>query len=87
MTDPSWPLVTAPCRVIIEKPVGHDLASAQELLASLDVSFPALREVLFVDHYLGKQGIHQMLEFPALTGLHTSIATVWPRRLQSVVAA
>src|SRR6185369_17186475 len=45
---------TAGARVIIEKPFGHDLASAQQLnrilLANFDETF-----IFRIDHYLGKR--------------------------------
>lgn len=47
-------------RVVIEKPFGHDLASAQELNASLDAVFPP--ETIFrIDHYLGKETVQNIL--------------------------
>jgi glucose-6-phosphate 1-dehydrogenase len=49
-------------RVVIEKPVGHDLASAEELVDSLQAALPS-ECVLFVDHYLGKDGIAQWMRF------------------------
>lgn len=55
-------------RVVIEKPVGHDLASAAALIQALGDSF-AQNEVLFVDHYLGKYGLQLMREFPTLAQL------------------
>ncbi len=60
--------LVAVCRVVIEKPVGHDLASAAALIQALGVSF-AHNEVLFVDHYLGKYGLQLMREFPTLAHL------------------
>ena len=39
-------------RVVIEKPFGHDLASARELNGVLDAVFPA-QSVFRIDHYLG----------------------------------
>jgi glucose-6-phosphate 1-dehydrogenase len=49
-------------RVIIEKPFGHDLASAQELnrvlLSALDE-----KAIFRIDHYLGKRPVHDMIFF------------------------
>jgi glucose-6-phosphate 1-dehydrogenase len=49
-------------RVIIEKPFGRDLASAQALNATLAQAF-AERQVLRIDHYLGKETVQNILFF------------------------
>ncbi len=49
-------------RVIIEKPFGHDLASAQELNRILLAAFPE-SAIFRVDHYLGKSPVHNMVVF------------------------
>ena len=41
-------------RVVIEKPFGHDLTSAQELNAVIERVFPP-DAVFRIDHYLGKE--------------------------------
>lgn len=41
-------------RVVLEKPFGHDLQSAQQLAAEL-AGFFREEEMYRVDHYLGKQ--------------------------------
>ncbi|GAA5053655.1 glucose-6-phosphate dehydrogenase [Nocardia callitridis] len=47
-------------RVVIEKPFGHDLASAQELNALVNGVFP--EETVFrIDHYLGKETVQNIL--------------------------
>jgi glucose-6-phosphate 1-dehydrogenase len=47
-------------RVVIEKPFGHDLASAQELNRILHRYFP--EETIFrIDHYLGKEPVQNIL--------------------------
>ena len=49
-------------RVIVEKPFGNDLASAQSLNRTLLGSFD--EETIFrIDHYLGKRPVHHMLFF------------------------
>jgi len=40
--------------VVIEKPFGHDLASAQELNRTLHRFFPE-ENIYRIDHYLGKE--------------------------------
>ena len=47
-------------RVIIEKPFGHDLASAQELNAVVNSVFPE-NSVFRIDHYLGKETVQNIL--------------------------
>jgi len=47
-------------RVVIEKPFGHDLASARELNATLDGVFPP-NAVFRIDHYLGKETVQNIL--------------------------
>ncbi|XP_066126628.1 GDH/6PGL endoplasmic bifunctional protein isoform X3 [Saccopteryx bilineata] len=49
-------------RVILEKPFGHDLPSAQQLAAELGSVFQE-EEMYRVDHYLGKQAVAQILPF------------------------
>jgi glucose-6-phosphate 1-dehydrogenase len=49
-------------RVIIEKPFGHDLASARELNKVLLGIFDEA-DIFRIDHYLGKQPVNNMLAF------------------------
>lgn len=49
-------------RVIVEKPFGTDLTSAQELNRFLSKTFPE-PAIFRIDHYLGKRPIHNMLFF------------------------
>ncbi|NWV29783.1 G6PE protein, partial [Origma solitaria] len=49
-------------RVVLEKPFGHDLASAQQLAAEL-AGFFREDEMFRVDHYLGKQAVAHILPF------------------------
>ena len=49
-------------RVVIEKPFGHDLASAQELNAVIERVFPS-DAVFRIDHYLGKETVQNILAF------------------------
>jgi glucose-6-phosphate 1-dehydrogenase len=53
---------TQGARVIIEKPFGRDLASAQELNRILLGTFDESR-IFRIDHYLGKRPVHNMLFF------------------------
>jgi glucose-6-phosphate 1-dehydrogenase len=49
-------------RVIVEKPFGHDLASAQELNRILHAAFPET-EIFRIDHYLGKRTVNNVVVF------------------------
>src|SRR5213593_4734768 len=49
-------------RVIVEKPFGHDLASARELNRVLLGAFDET-SIFRIDHYLGKRPVHNMLFF------------------------
>jgi glucose-6-phosphate 1-dehydrogenase len=49
-------------RVVVEKPFGHDLASAQELNRILHASFPE-SAIFRIDHYLGKQPVNNVAVF------------------------
>src|SRR5207245_6367280 len=49
-------------RVIVEKPFGSDLASAQGLNRTLLAAFSE-KAIFRIDHYLGKRPVHNMLFF------------------------
>lgn len=49
-------------RIILEKPFGHDLKSAQELNAVVHRSFDE-KDVFRIDHYLGKETVQNILVF------------------------
>ena len=49
-------------RVVVEKPFGNDLASAQELNRVLLSAFDE-SNIYRIDHYLGKRPVHNMLVF------------------------
>jgi glucose-6-phosphate 1-dehydrogenase len=63
-------------RVVIEKPFGHDLASARELNDMLGAVFPT-HSVFRIDHYLGKETVQNLL---ALRFANTLFEPVWNRR-------
>ena len=53
---------TAQVRVVVEKPFGHDLASAQELADIAHRSFRE-RQIFRIDHYLGKETVQNIFAF------------------------
>jgi glucose-6-phosphate 1-dehydrogenase len=53
---------TKGARVIIEKPFGHDLASAQELNRTLLTAFDE-NGIFRIDHYLGKRPVQNLVFF------------------------
>jgi glucose-6-phosphate 1-dehydrogenase len=63
-------------RVVVEKPFGHDLASAHELNALVDDVFTT-DDVFRIDHYLGKETVQNIL---ALRFANTLFEPVWNNR-------
>jgi glucose-6-phosphate 1-dehydrogenase len=49
-------------RVVVEKPFGHDLASARALNQTLHAHFPEA-SIFRIDHYLGKEAVQNLLYF------------------------
>ena len=62
-------------RVIVEKPFGHDLASAQELNKVLLGVFDE-SDVFRIDHYLGKTAVNNLLAFRFA---NTFVESFWNR--------
>jgi glucose-6-phosphate 1-dehydrogenase len=73
-------------RIIIEKPFGHDLATARELNQQVSRVFSE-DQVYRIDHYLGKETVQNILVFRFANGIFEPI---WNRRyvdhVQIVVA-
>jgi glucose-6-phosphate 1-dehydrogenase len=63
-------------RLIVEKPFGHDLASARELNALLWEHFDE-HEIFRIDHYLGKETVQNMLALRFANGIFEPI---WNRQ-------
>ncbi|TMK96122.1 MAG: glucose-6-phosphate dehydrogenase, partial [Actinobacteria bacterium] len=63
-------------RLIVEKPFGHDLASARELNTVIQEHFEE-DEVFRIDHYLGKETVQNMLALRFANGIFEPI---WNRQ-------
>jgi len=63
-------------RLIIEKPFGHDLASARALTKTISRHFTE-EEVFRIDHYLGKETVQNMLALRFANGIFEPI---WNRQ-------
>lgn len=59
-------------RAIVEKPFGHDLASARELNASL-LDCMSEDQIFRIDHYLGKETVQNLLVFRFSNGIFEPI--------------
>jgi glucose-6-phosphate 1-dehydrogenase len=68
-------------RVAVEKPFGHDLASARELNARLRTLLDE-EQILRVDHFLGKQPV---VELEYLRFANHALAELWHRRSVSEI--
>ncbi len=53
-------LVTDASRLVLEKPIGHDLASAREINDAVGAVF-AEHQIFRIDHYLGKESVQNLL--------------------------
>ena len=69
-------LLAPPSRLVLEKPIGHDLASAREINATLR-SFLDESHIFRIDHYLGKAPVQNLL---ALRFGNTLMEAVWHNR-------
>jgi glucose-6-phosphate 1-dehydrogenase len=68
-------------RVVVEKPFGRDLASAQALNQALHRTFPEAA-VFRIDHYLGKEAVQNLLYFRFANAF---LEPVWNRNYVSSI--
>jgi glucose-6-phosphate 1-dehydrogenase len=68
-------------RVVVEKPFGRDLTSAQELNRTLHEAFDE-QQIFRIDHYLGKESVEDLLVFRFS---NTFLEPIWNRRYVSNV--
>lgn len=62
-------------RVVLEKPLGHDLASSDEINDTVGAVFPE-QQIYRIDHYLGKEPVQNLL---ALRFGNTFLEPLWRR--------
>jgi glucose-6-phosphate 1-dehydrogenase len=66
-------IATPDSRIVVEKPFGHDLASAQELNRQLGTCFNE-HQIYRIDHYLGKETVQNLM---ALRFANALLEPVW----------
>ncbi|GAA9904006.1 glucose-6-phosphate dehydrogenase [Helicobacter pylori] len=66
-------------RLILEKPLGHDLKTCKEIFKSISAFFKE-EQIFRIDHYLGKKGVQNILELrlnnPILNILWAQVSAV-----------
>jgi glucose-6-phosphate 1-dehydrogenase len=62
-------------RVVVEKPFGHNRATAQDLNATIQAVFPE-KSIYRIDHFLGKEAVENILAFRFA---NTFLEPIWNR--------
>jgi glucose-6-phosphate 1-dehydrogenase len=73
--------VAKTARIVVEKPFGHDLASARALAAELH-EYVDESQLFRIDHYLGKMGIEEIIH---LRFANAMLEPLWSRNYLSCV--
>jgi glucose-6-phosphate 1-dehydrogenase len=73
--------LTNGARVVVEKPFGHDLASAEALAADLH-QYIDESQLYRIDHYLGKMGVEEILH---LRFQNSMLEPIWSRNYVEAV--
>ena len=68
-------LITPQARVVLEKPIGRDLASARQINEAVGAVFDE-HQIFRIDHYLGKEAVQNLL---ALRFANSLFETLWNR--------
>jgi glucose-6-phosphate 1-dehydrogenase len=68
-------LITPQARVVLEKPIGRDLASARQINEAVGAVFDE-HQIFRIDHYLGKEAVQNLL---ALRFANALFETLWSR--------
>jgi len=68
-------MVTPKSRLVLEKPLGHDLASSTEINKSVTQAFTE-EQIYRIDHYLGKEPVQNLM---ALRFGNTLLEPLWKR--------
>lgn len=68
-------LVCPTCRVVLEKPIGHDLESAREINEGVGRVFEE-NMIYRIDHYLGKETVQNLM---VLRFANTLLEPIWSR--------
>jgi glucose-6-phosphate 1-dehydrogenase len=68
-------LITPQARVVLEKPIGRDLASARQINEAVGAVFEE-HQIFRIDHYLGKEAVQNLL---ALRFANSLFETLWSR--------
>lgn len=66
-------LITEQSRVVLEKPIGHDLASARAIIADVGTVFTE-SQTFRIDHFLGKETVQNLM---ALRFANTIFERLW----------